>query len=85
MCAAALIEHPQVNSQLIDSQLHQYSRADISVVIALEDGLSTPVVRGANEKGVREIAAEIRALAARAAAGKLRMEKSLVVPSASRI
>lgn len=77
VCAAALMEHPQVNSQLIDSQLHQYCRADISVVIALKDGLSTPVVRGANEKGVREIAAEIRALATRAAAGKLRMDEIL--------
>jgi pyruvate dehydrogenase E2 component (dihydrolipoamide acetyltransferase) len=45
------------------------------VAVALEDGLVTPVVRGANGKGVFEIAAEIRDLAGRARARKLRPEE----------
>src|SRR3990172_1955582 len=54
-CASTLMEHPAVNSQLLDDEVHQYHQADISVVIAVEGGLATPVVRSANHKSVREI------------------------------
>jgi pyruvate dehydrogenase E2 component (dihydrolipoamide acetyltransferase) len=76
-CAMALMECPAVNIQLVGDEIHQYHQADISVVIAVEGGLSTPVVRAANRKGLREIAAEAQALAARAAAGRLRMDEIL--------
>lgn len=74
-CAAALMEHPAVNSQFVSDTIHQYHAADISVVVAVEGGLATPVIRGANRKSVQEIAAEVRALVARAAARQLRMEE----------
>jgi pyruvate dehydrogenase E2 component (dihydrolipoamide acetyltransferase) len=76
-CASALMECPAVNVQLVGDEIHQYHHADISVVIALEGGLSTPVVRAADRKALRDIAAEIQSLSARAAAGRLRMEEIL--------
>jgi pyruvate dehydrogenase E2 component (dihydrolipoamide acetyltransferase) len=76
-CAMALMECPAVNIQLVEDEIRQYHQADISVVIAVEGGLSTPVIRAANRKGLRDIAAEAQALAARATAGRLRMEEIL--------
>src|ERR1700676_3434958 len=46
-CATALIENPAVNVQWVDNEIRQFRAADLSVVIALEDGLSTPIIRGA--------------------------------------
>lgn len=74
-CATALIEHPCVNIQLNGEEIHQFSQADISVVIAVPGGLSTPVIRGANRKTVRDIAAETKSLTVRAAARQLKMEE----------
>jgi len=76
-CAAALMQHPGVNAQLMGDELHQYHQADISVVIAVKGGLSTPVVRGANLKNVADIAREVKVLAKRAAAGQLKMAEIL--------
>lgn len=75
--ASALLQHPEINVQLVGEEIHRYHQADISVVIAVEGGVSTPVVRAANEKSVWEIAKEVKALAARASAGKLRMSEIL--------
>lgn len=74
-CASALMEHPGVNIQFTGDAIHQYHNADISVVIAIDGGLTTPVIRQANKKSVREIAAEVKTLAARAAKGQLRMDE----------
>src|SRR6266404_316898 len=76
-CAFALMEHPAVNSQFVNQALHQYCDADISVIMAVEGGLATPVIRGANQKTVHEIAAAVKDLAGRAGAGQLRMEEIL--------
>jgi pyruvate dehydrogenase E2 component (dihydrolipoamide acetyltransferase) len=74
-CASALVEHPAVNAQLVENEIHAYRDADISIVIAVEGGLSTPVVRAANCKSVREIAAEVKSFAARAQRGQLKMHE----------
>ena len=76
-CATALMEKPAINIQLIDDEIHQYHQADISVVIAVEGGLSTPVIRNANNKTVAEIAEEVQVLAARAQNGTLKMDEIL--------
>ena len=73
--AMVLMECPQINIQFVEGEIHQYSQADISVVIAVEGGLSTPVIRGANTKTVAEIALEVKALAARAQNGTLKMNE----------
>ena len=76
-CATALIENPALNIQLIDNEIHQYPQADISVVIAVEGGLSTPVIRYANHKSVQTIAEEVKELSARAQQGSLRIDEIL--------
>ncbi len=74
-CAIALRRVPQCNAQFTPEAILFHTRVDISVAVAVEDGLVTPVVRDADRKSVREIGAEIRELAARARAKKLRPEE----------
>jgi len=69
--AAALIEVPECNVSISGDQLLKYSRADISVAVSIPGGLITPIVTGAEAKSISSIAAEIKALAARAREGKL--------------
>lgn len=73
--AEALMDVPEVNVQWSDRELHQFVNADISIVVAITGGLVTPIVREANLKSVREIAAQIRDLTARAARNELKMEE----------
>lgn len=73
--AMALLKHPFANSSYQDKTIRFYQQADIGVAVAIEDGLITPVVRGANLKGIAEIGAEIRDLAAKAKAKKLQPEE----------
>ena len=74
-CATALSFHPMVNSQWLGGHIRRYHTIDISVAVATGEGLITPIVRGADRKGVRQIAAEIRELAERARARKLSPEE----------
>jgi pyruvate dehydrogenase E2 component (dihydrolipoamide acetyltransferase) len=52
-----------------------HKRVDISVAVAIPDGLVTPVVRNADQKSVVAIAREVRDLAGRARNKKLRPEE----------
>jgi pyruvate dehydrogenase E2 component (dihydrolipoamide acetyltransferase) len=74
-CGCALLDAPEVNAQWVEGQLHQYRSADISVVTALADGLSTPIVRNVDAKSAWQISRELRSLVARAANNSLRMEE----------
>lgn len=51
------------------------SEFDISVAVATEAGLITPIVRGAHMKGVHEISSTVRDLATRAKQGKLQLNE----------
>ena len=51
-CASALMMHPAVNIQFQGEEIHQYHQADISVIVAVEGGLSMPIVRAADRKSV---------------------------------
>ncbi len=73
--AMALVKHPFANSSYQDKTIRFYNQADIGVAVAIEDGLITPVIRGANMKGFLEIAAEIKTLAAKARNKKLQPEE----------
>jgi pyruvate dehydrogenase E2 component (dihydrolipoamide acetyltransferase) len=75
VAAAALIQHPQVNASFQDKTIRYYERADIGVAVAIEDGLITPVIRAADQKSLREIAAEVRDLAERARVRRLRPDE----------
>ncbi|WP_419827916.1 pyruvate dehydrogenase complex dihydrolipoamide acetyltransferase [Sphingomonas sp.] len=69
--AVALIEVPACNVMLAGNQLVTFERADISVAVSIPGGLITPVLTGANEKPVSQLATEMKALARSAREGKL--------------
>lgn len=69
--ARALQLHPKVNASLVDGRLVQHDDVHVGVAVALDDGLIVPVIRDADRKSLRDIAAEIRELAERARAGTL--------------
>ena len=69
--AVALMRVPACNVSYTEDAILFYSRADISVAVAIEGGLITPVIRDAANKGLGAISAETKALAARAREGKL--------------
>src|SRR6185295_11960565 len=52
-----------------------YEHADISVAVATPNGLMTPIVKQAENKGLRDISEEVKDLAARAREGKLKPEE----------
>lgn len=74
-CAVALMKVPAANVQYMGDTMCQFKRADISVAVAIEGGLITPVVRGADMKGLRQISDETKDLARRAQEGKLAPEE----------
>jgi pyruvate dehydrogenase E2 component (dihydrolipoamide acetyltransferase) len=73
--ALALRQVPAANASWTDDAILLWQRADIAVAVALDDGLITPIVRGADQKGLAQIAAEMKDLAERARAGKLALEE----------
>ena len=73
--AGALVRVPECNAQFTDEALLIHRRVDISVAVAIPDGLVTPVVRNADQKSVVAIAKEVRDLASRARAKKLKPEE----------
>lgn len=75
VAAAALIEHPQVNASFQEKTIRYYEHADIGVAVAIEDGLITPVIRSADRKSLSQIASEVRELADRARARRLKPEE----------
>jgi pyruvate dehydrogenase E2 component (dihydrolipoamide acetyltransferase) len=73
--AKALVKFPQINSSYAvgaDNQpgVIRHPQVNVSVAVAIEDGLTAPVVRDADKKSLGTIAAEIRELAGRAREGK---------------
>jgi pyruvate dehydrogenase E2 component (dihydrolipoamide acetyltransferase) len=74
-CAIALSRVPECNATFTPEALLFHKRADISVAVAIPDGLVTPVVRDANTKSITAIAKEVRDLATRARAKKLKPEE----------
>jgi pyruvate dehydrogenase E2 component (dihydrolipoamide acetyltransferase) len=73
--AAALIEVPRANAGWSDEGVRLYKRVDISVAVAIDDGLITPIVRGAEGKGLKAISFEMADLAARARNNRLTPEE----------
>ena len=64
--AIALRRMPKMNVSLQGEQLLQYANVDIGIAVAIEEGLITPIIRDADQKGLSAIAAEARDLAERA-------------------
>ncbi|WP_265015026.1 pyruvate dehydrogenase complex dihydrolipoamide acetyltransferase [Wolbachia endosymbiont (group B) of Camptogramma bilineatum] len=73
--AFSMKKFPDINSSWIDTKIVRYSNIDISIAVALEDGLITPIVKNADEKSVLSISKEVKDLVNRARSGKLRPEE----------
>ena len=73
--AQALVDVPECNAAWQGDSILRRGAVDISVAVALPEGLITPVIRSAETKSVRQIAAEVRELAGRAKEGKLMPEE----------
>jgi pyruvate dehydrogenase E2 component (dihydrolipoamide acetyltransferase) len=74
-CAKALRDHPECNASWTEDEMIQYGAVDISVAVATDRGLITPIVRNADMKGLAQISIEMKDLASRAKSGKLKLEE----------
>jgi pyruvate dehydrogenase E2 component (dihydrolipoamide acetyltransferase) len=74
-CAKALRDHPECNASWTEDEMIQYGAVDISVAVATDRGLITPIVRNADLKGVAQISIEMKDLAGRAKTGKLKLDE----------
>jgi pyruvate dehydrogenase E2 component (dihydrolipoyllysine-residue acetyltransferase) len=73
--AAALRQHPSCNAWWQDDHIRYWNEVHVSVAVAVEEGLITPVIRHADLKTLREIAAETQDLAGRARERRLKPEE----------
>ena len=73
--AATLRRVPTVNAAWTDEGMALFDDVDISVAVAIPDGLITPIIRRADQKGLATISREMKDLAGRARAGKLKPEE----------
>jgi len=70
-CAIALREFPKANGAYRDGRFERYSRVNVGVAVAASEALVVPTVFDADRKGLREIAADTRALAAKVRDGSV--------------
>ncbi|HSJ18218.1 MAG TPA: dihydrolipoamide acetyltransferase family protein [Solirubrobacterales bacterium] len=70
-CALALREFPRANGAYRDGRVETYSRVNVGVAVAAQEALVVPTVFDADVKGLRQIAAESRALAQRVRDGSI--------------
>jgi pyruvate dehydrogenase E2 component (dihydrolipoamide acetyltransferase) len=73
--AMALRQHPACNAWWQEDHIRYWNEVHVSMAVAVEEGLITPVIRHADQKGLREIAAETRDLAGRARERRLKPEE----------
>lgn len=75
--ALALRHHPMVNASYLEKEgeIRVHQQVHVGVAVAIDEGLVTPVIRNADQKGLAQIAAETRELAGRAKDRKLGLEE----------
>jgi pyruvate dehydrogenase E2 component (dihydrolipoamide acetyltransferase) len=70
-CAIALREFPKANGAYRDGRFELYSRVNVGVAVAAEEALVVPTIFDADRKGLRQIAADTRAVAAKVRDGSV--------------
>ncbi len=65
-CAKALKAVPAANASWTDSAIMMYNNVDISVAVAIDGGLITPIIKNADQKDIIKISSEMKDLAKRA-------------------
>lgn len=73
--ATAVEKAPDVNSAYTEEAIIRYAGIHVSIAVAIDDGLVTPVIRDANKKSLKEISESVKDLATRAKARKLKPEE----------
>lgn len=73
--ALAMRDKPNCNVSWYDDAIIQYNNVDVSVAVATDGGLITPIVRNADQKSLPQISNEMKDLAARARENKLKPEE----------
>ena len=71
----AAAQHPSINASWGGDSIIQYGAVNISVAVAVDDGLITPVIRNADKLSLKEISAAVKDLAKRAREKKLKPEE----------
>jgi len=71
LAAYALSRHELVNASLIDGMIHYHKEINIGVAVALESGLTVPVIRNVREKSIEQIAGDRAALVGKAREGRI--------------
>lgn len=73
--ALSMRDKPNCNVSWYDDAIIQYNNVDVSVAVSTDGGLITPIVRNADQKTLPQISMEMKDLAARARANKLKPEE----------
>jgi pyruvate dehydrogenase E2 component (dihydrolipoamide acetyltransferase) len=72
---AAAVKVPRVNASFDNDAIIQYADVDLAIAVAIEDGLVTPVLRGAQTKSLRDISEAVKDLAHRARHKRMKPEE----------
>ncbi len=75
--SAALLKVPKANASWDNENTKYFNNTDISVAVAIEGGLITPIVKNVQSKGLLEISMDMKDLANKAKDGKLQPEEYL--------
>ncbi|WP_431965836.1 dihydrolipoamide acetyltransferase family protein [Actinacidiphila sp. bgisy160] len=73
-CATALRRHPEMNASWDETRILRHRRIHMGIAVALDDGLTVPVIHDADRKTLTEISGEARTLAGKARAGNLTLD-----------
>ena len=73
--SASLLKVPQANASWESENTKYYNTTDISVAVAIEGGLITPIIKDVQLKGLKDISDDMKILAAKAKEGKLLPEE----------
>ena len=73
--AMAMKKNPNTNVYWQDNQIYKLNDIDVSVAVAIDEGLITPIVKKVNSKGLNEISKEIKDLAKLAKTNSLKPEQ----------
>lgn len=73
--ATALVQHPECNAHWLGDHIRYFNRVHLGMAVAIDEGLITPVIFDADQKGLRDIALEARELAGRARDRRLKPEE----------
>ena len=73
--AMALLKVPAAHVSWTEEAVLKYSRPDVSVAVATDSGLITPIIKDAVSKSLKDISIEVKDMAARAREGKLKPQE----------